>query len=155
MLVQIMEGAGARVGMELQSRFHRQQTGDRAAAEVKPRTVAELLSAAEAIHENRLRQERQKTALEKARQEQAATAAREKHLSSLAGRSETIWEQVNTLVGTRLPKNYDEAVQHLADLRDLAEREGRTAEFKERLHALRIRHSAKTSLIERLGKRSL
>jgi len=43
----------------------------------------------------------------------------------------------------------------VADLRDLAEREGRQAEFKKRFHALRNQHGAKKSLIERLAKRGL
>ena len=155
MLVQVMEGAAARVGMELQSRFRRRQNGGRVAVAVKTRTVAELLSRAEALRESRLLQERQKAALEKVRREQAAVVARENHLNSLAGRSESIWETVDSLAGSRLPKNYDEAVRHVADLRDLAEREGRQAEFKERLVTLRNRHSAKKSLIERLAKRGL
>jgi hypothetical protein len=122
---------------------------------VKPRTVAELLSAAEAIRESRQRQERQKAALEKARREQTAAMARENHLNSLTGRSENIWETVDRLVGTRSPKNYDEAVQHLADLRELAERERQQAEFKRRLLALRNQHNAKKSWLERLVKRGL
>ena len=122
---------------------------------MKTRTVAELLSAAKAIRESRLRQERQKAALEKTRQEQAATMAREKHLNSLAGRSESIWATVDRLAATRSPKNYDEAVQHVADLRELADREGRQAEFKRRLHALQNQHGAKKSLLERLVKRGL
>jgi len=155
MLVQVMEGAAARIGMELQSRFSRQQSGSRVAAEVKPRTVAELLSAAKAAGESRQRLERQKAALEKARREQEAAMAREKHLHSLEGRSESIWGIVDGLAATRLPKNYDEAVQHVVDLRELAEREGRQAEFQNRFHALRNQHGAKKSLIERLAKRGL
>ncbi len=151
MLVQVMEGAAARIRMELQSKFHRQQSGSRFTTAVKRRTVGELLSAAKAFGESRQRQERQKAALEKARQEQAAARAREKHLNSLAGRSESIWGIVDSLATTRSPKNYDEAVRHVADLRDLAEREGRQAEFKSGLHALRNQHGAKKSLIERLG----
>jgi hypothetical protein len=155
MLVQLMEGNTPRIEMELQSRFRRQQSGSRSRDEAKPRTVAELLSAARAFGESRQRQERQKAELEKARQEQQAAMAREKHLDSLKGRSENIWATVNTLVATRLPKSYDEAVQHVADLRDLAEREDRQAEFKKRLHALHDQHAAKKSLIERLAKGGL
>jgi hypothetical protein len=155
MLVQVMTGAAPRVGMELQSRFRRQQSGSRSTAEAKTRTVAELLSAAKAFGENRQHRERQKAELEKARQEQQAAMAREKHLDSLKGRSENIWATVNTLVATRLPKSYDEAVQHVVDLRDLAEREKRQVEFEKRFNALRNQHSAKKSLIERLAKRGL
>lgn len=46
MLVQILMGAATTVGLELQSRFRRQREAGQSKAEVKPRTVAELLFAA-------------------------------------------------------------------------------------------------------------
>lgn len=118
---------------------------------LNPRTVAELLSAAKTYAEEREREERQKDALEKARQAQQAAMARKRHLDSLKGRSDTIWATVETLVATRQPKSYDQAVQHLSDLRDLAGLEDRQAGFKKRLAVFRNQHAAKKSLIHRMA----
>jgi hypothetical protein len=48
------------------------------------------------------------------------------------------------------PREYDTAVQLLVDLRDLGEREGSTAPFRQRLAELRTVHARKPSLLERL-----
>ena len=154
-LVQLVEGNAAKIGLEIQSRFSRQRGTSEPTAGLKPRTVAELLSAAEAYGEERQREEQKQVAAKKARLMQQAAMAREKHLNSLKGSSEKIWATVETLVATRQPKSYDEAVQHLADLRDLAEREGDQAEFKKRLGTLRTQHAAKKSLIDRLARGGL
>ena len=45
MLVQLMKGEAATIGQELQSRFRRQKGAGASTTEMKPRTVAELLSA--------------------------------------------------------------------------------------------------------------
>lgn len=45
---------------------------------------------------------------------------RAKQLKSLVGQEEKLWTQVHDLVATKLPKNYDQAVKILIDLRDLA-----------------------------------
>jgi hypothetical protein len=155
MLVRLMAGEAAKIGMELQSRFHRQRENDHPSERPKPRTAAELLAAAEKQRENRAQGEARKAALEKERQERLAAIAREKHLDSLSGRSETIWTTVETLTATRLPKSYDLAVKHLIDLRDLAERESHQADFKKGIVRFRNEQSAKKSLIDRLVKAGL
>jgi hypothetical protein len=53
MLIRVMEGGASKVGMELQSRFRSQRKPGQYASEAKPRTVAELLSAAKAYGEKR------------------------------------------------------------------------------------------------------
>ncbi|MGH8567372.1 MAG: hypothetical protein ACREXU_04985 [Gammaproteobacteria bacterium] len=52
------------------------------------------------------------------------------------------------------PKNYDQAVELLADLRDLAARK-HGADFRLRVEALRAEHARKLTLIERLHKAGL
>jgi len=152
MLVQLMEGDAPRIGMELQSRFLRQRDTSPSTVGMKPRTVAELLALAETQRQERQQEQARQAATKKANQERQATIAREKHLDSLKGCSETIWATVETLAATRQPKSYDQAVQQLGDLRDLAEREGHQAGFKKRLAVFRNQHSAKKSLIDRLAK---
>ena len=155
LLIRVMDGNASGVGMELQSQFRSQRQPSQSASAAKPRTVAGLLSAAKVLAENRQREQQMKAALEKARLAQQAALARERHLESLKGRSEQIWTDVETLTATRLPKSYDQAVQHLDDLRELADREGHQDDFNHRLATFRSRHSAKKSLTDRLKTRDL
>jgi hypothetical protein len=53
------------------------------------------------------------------------------------------------------PKKYDEAVNLLLDLRDVAADKGEMEEFRDRLDALREAQGKKPSLLERLGKAGL
>ena len=63
--------------------------------------------------------------------------------------------RVEELIATKLPKSYDLAVQHLADLRDLAVRNGGEAEFSRRLAMLRLAHSRKPTFTGRLQQQGL
>ena len=65
-----------------------------------------------------------------------------------------LWKKVEELIATKLPKSYDQAVEVLVDLRDLAARnEG--ADFGRRLEELRAEHDRKRTLIERLHQEGL
>jgi hypothetical protein len=61
-----------------------------------------------------------------------------------------VWQRVEELVATTKPREYDIAVQLLVDLRDLAERDGGTAVYRQRLIELRATHARKPSLLEQL-----
>jgi hypothetical protein len=118
------------------------------------RTAGELLRAAGVRRNERSRIAADKTAVEKARHEREAAAARARHLDSLAGREPQLWREIDELVGTRLAKNYDHAVQLLGDLRDLAARDD-SAGFQMQLAALRNAHARKPSLLARLQQAGL
>jgi hypothetical protein len=116
------------------------------------RKVLELLSAAESRAAERERREAERQAAERARLEREKAAARAKYLETLAGREKQVWEQVSELIHTKQPKNYDQAVNLLVDLRDLALQRGREGEFNLALEQLRTLHSAKPSFLRRLEK---
>lgn len=78
--------------------------------------------------------------------------ARASYLNDLAGREADAWRQVDALIETRRPIDYDQAVRLLKDLLDRGARIGRGAEFESRLRQLRERHSKKSSLPQRLAK---
>jgi hypothetical protein len=119
------------------------------------RTVAELLdTAAEHRAERRRRAEAQAAAREVLRRQQRE-AARQRRLDELARDPETAWAQAGKLIGTKVPPRYDDAVTLLADLRDLAQRDGRAGEFERRLAALREEHLRKPSLIGRFDRAGL
>jgi hypothetical protein len=86
-------------------------------------------------------------AKERLRREREQTAARDRHLSTLAKRQAAAWRQVEALVITKRPGEYDEAVTLLRDLRDIGERKGRRVEVTERIRALREVHAKKPSFL--------
>ena len=124
-------------------------------ATAKPRTVSELLSAAERRTEERRRKEAARTAREKARREREEAVARERYLDDLARREPATWKEVDALIATKKPAAYDEAVRLLGDLKDLAARSGRIAEVQSRIQRIREEHSRKPSFIERLQRAGL
>jgi hypothetical protein len=116
----------------------------------KSRSVAELLEASEQQAEARRRREAEREAREGMRREQEAAAARERHLASLAKREPDAWRQVDALIATKRPSDYEAAVCLLRDLADLGQKRGRQTEVRDRLAQLRQEHARKPTLIERL-----
>jgi hypothetical protein len=80
---------------------------------------------------------------------------RAKHLDALEKRETESWAQLDPLVATKRPNDYDRAVTLLADLREVAVRKGGSAVFEERCRELRARHSAKPSFLRRLKEAGL
>ena len=139
---------------ELLQRFLKERSPESTAGSVARRTVTQLLQAADAYAEERNRIEAEQRAREKARREREAAIAREKHLDSLVGREPKLWAEVDSLIATKQPSSYDQAVKILLDLRDLDAR-GEGGHFRMRLDTLRHAHARKPSFIERLRKAGL
>lgn len=138
---------------ELLQRYLKVQPGNGGAA-TTARTSGQLLKAAEVYTTERRRIEAEKRAKKKAERERAAAIAREKHLDNLVGQERKLWTDIDKLVATKQPKNYDQAVKRLVDLRDLAAR-GKGGDFGLRIEALRQTHARKPSFMERLKKAKL
>ena len=62
------------------------------------------------------------------------------------------WREVETLVSSKRPNDYDRAVVMLTDLRAIAERAGTGNDFDRRIEEIRIRHARKPSFVERLSR---
>jgi hypothetical protein len=150
-LARVVMGADPALPAELLNRYLKESTRQATpVAELNsPRTPGDLLHLAEARSHKRAQIAAEKAAREKARGASEAAAARAKHLDSLAGREPQLWLKIADLVATRLPKEYDEAVRLLLDLRDLAPRDDPSA-FQSQLDGLRTAHARKPSLIARL-----
>lgn len=139
--------------LELRQRLYAQHTHGHATA--KPaRTAGQLLNAAERHTEERQRRLAEQQAQERAQREREAARARQRHLDSLVGRETALWAEIETLIDTKQPKNYDRAVQLLIDLRDLAV-QGEHHAFHSRINALRQAHTRKPSLMARFKKAGL
>ncbi len=65
------------------------------------------------------------------------------------GWEEKIWNQIEILASEKKAKSYDQAIDLLVDLRDLAQRE-KSTDFLAKFDALKQRHSSKSSFIQRL-----
>jgi hypothetical protein len=122
--------------------------------EVSRRTAGELLREADRAAEQRRRLEAEKAASERAQRQRAAAMARKKHLDRIVGRESALWTEIESLIATRQPDSYDQAVKLLVDLRDVAAR-GDEAGFPQRLERLRSEHARKPALIERMRRAGL
>jgi hypothetical protein len=163
LLLRAAEGQAVHLGEELLQRFRQEVAAaggsgaEAGAAGVAGgrRTAGELLTAAERYGEERRRREAKRAAAERARQEREQAAARAKYLEGLQGREPELWGRVEELIKTKKPKEYDQAVLYLIDLRDLSEGCGREEEFRTRIGSLRGRHALKPSLMQRLDRAGL
>ena len=149
LLVRVAEGSGTLVGAELLKRF-RDARGAESGDALEPRTVAQLLAAAEQHAEERIRREREKANRAQARREREAAEARELHLAELAKIEEESWRRVDDLIAEKKAPAYDAAVHLIADLREVAVRQGRGVEADVRIGYLRQHHATKLAFLKRL-----
>jgi hypothetical protein len=154
LLVRAVKGEATQLRAELLARF-REARAPAVAPPAGRRTVAELLEAAEHRAEARRREEAARKAAEQARQEREQALARARHLDALEGREEELWHQAQALIETKRPKEYDQAVELLKDLRDLSARRSGGDLFATRISRLRERYAKRPSLIERLDRAGL
>jgi hypothetical protein len=133
----------------------RSERGQPTATEVPRRTVGQLLAARDAIAAERRRREEEQKARERERQAREQARKRAEHLDALARREAAAWRQVETLIATKRPKDYDQAVELLKDLRDVAERAGRRDKAVTRIRQLREQHAGKPSLMKRFDQAGL
>ncbi len=151
-LVRLLRGEDAHLRAELLRAFHG-PTDD--PPEGERRTAGELLADAEARWSQRQRRAQERAAAEQRRQAQAEAAARRQRLDALAGGREQAWQQLDAMIETKKPKEYDAAVALLSDLKALAERDADTGIFLDRVGLLRQRHARKPSLLDRLDRAGL
>ncbi len=150
----LVGGSSSAIDELLQKFLKHRDAGSTNHSQAVKRTVGQLRKMAESRTVERERVEAEKNAQEQARKEKEAAAARQRHLASLVGREAHLWDKVEKLIETKQPKSYDLAIQHLVDLKDLAER-GTTNDFKRRVESLRGQHARKQSFVDRLVKASL
>jgi hypothetical protein len=119
---------------------------------VPRRTVRELLTAAETARTQREEREREVAAKARAKKAAAEAAARAAYLDELAGREEQTWKKIEAMVATKTPKNYDDSVKLLVDLRDAAGRGGSLDRFTQHVRRIMEQHAKKPSFLERIQK---
>jgi hypothetical protein len=155
LLLQVAQGQGARVQAVLLRRFRKERHDLGSREGSGTRTAGELREAAESLRDARLRAAAQRRARDEARRARQAAAAYERRLDELALRQEQSWQQVDELIATKRPRDYDQALAILVDLRALGDRDGSAEAFAERFGRLRERNLRKPSLLERFDKAGL
>ena len=141
---------------ELFQRFMEASRPDGARADSpKRRTIAQLLAARDARAEGKKRAKAERDKAERDRLHRKHAEERARYLDELAAREAQTWREVETLIDTKRPKDYDRAVALLVDLCELAERSGRKAAAEAKIRDLRGQHRSKSSFLARLDKRGL
>ena len=121
-LLRLMEGETVALTGELLRRFREEQAlaakkiARSSAVEAPRRTVGELLAAHKEQEEKSRLQAEERAAKELARREREKAEERMRHLTSLRGKEDQLWKQVETAIATKQSKQYDHAVTILEDL---------------------------------------
>jgi hypothetical protein len=153
LLERVASGEGGHVQALLLRRFRESESGQPAAASAPARTAArtakELRDTAAAYKAEIAKAVEERMRAQAARREAEKAAAYAKHLDDLSAREASAWQRATALIETRTPRDYDQAVKLLSDLRALAERDGNLATFHERFGDLHRQHQRKTTLMER------
>lgn len=140
----------AALGIELHAAFRKGRGGGESS--VSRRSGGELLARAEELRAKREAAE----AVAKERARVVAARARAKKLEHLSTRYEAAWNDLGTLVGSGA---YDQAVELAVDLREIAQREGKQAEFDGCFAATKKNHARRrgffTAFKEKTATKSL
>jgi len=91
----------------------------------------------------------------KAQEQAEAKAKRQQYLKSLKPREAKLWDTIHELIARKQASSYDQVVQHLIDLRDLAELEGNTKLFQTRLWQIENNHANLPGLLRRMREAKL
>jgi hypothetical protein len=155
-LLRLVEACSPHLGAELKQRFLRTiSRAANSATNQPPRSVQELLERAEIITEERERRTAEQKAKALAREKKQKAIAQKKYLESLAAREDSIWKKVATLIDSKQPAKYDEAVSLLIDLRDLNKTVGKESAFNAKLQKIREKHHRKPTFLDRLKRKGL
>ncbi len=152
MLARLMNGEGAKLTIELRSRFRLERAKSKGPVEpsAKPRrTAGELVAATEQRAEQEKQRKAELAAVARAELDRKNAALREARLVSLVGREDELWQQAETAVASRSTKQYDHAIEVINDLRGVATLAGGSDAFVARLRALLEKHKNKKTFVAR------
>ena len=90
-----------------------------------------------------------------AKEKATATAKRHQYLETLKPQQAQIWETIDGLIARKQAQPYQQAIQHLIDLRDLAELEGKLAIFQTRIRQMQADYSNRSGLLRRMREAKL
>ena len=103
------------------------------------RSLADLMAIALTQEKNR-----------KTREQQIARQARMAQLEALAPKEAVMWQEVFRLIELKQTKAYDQTIEYLIDLRDLAEQQETLPQFIARIKKMQDDYSSRSGLMARL-----
>ena len=140
-LLRVIKG-DAHVGAELMQYLRKiNDSKPISACVTTERTLADLIESAQD-------QQKQRTQKEQA----MATKARRKQLEAISPKVDSLWERIHQLIAQKQASPYEEAVNLLKDLQDLAELKGTQGRFQEKIVQLKRDYSNRPGLLTRLQK---
>lgn len=134
---------------------HQARTGKGESSAVKRRSLGELLDVCDSRQQVADEKAERQAAILAEQNRQIAAQKRRLYLDELSGRKNAVWQHVDQLVQKGQAKSYDQAVTHLSDLHELADREGESAEFKANLQAVVTKFERRRAFLERLRSKNL
>ncbi len=150
-LFRLIKDNNPHLGAELMQQFRKGISVDNDDAEgIMPRSTEDLMKDAEAYTAERKRKIAEQKAKTHACRKREKALAREKYFNDLAKREGKIWKAVETLIRTKRPADYDEAVTLLVDLRDISQKNNTEKIFEEKFKSIYEKHRRKSSLMRRL-----
>jgi len=126
------------IGAQLLAAFRKEHPG---VATGSRRTVAQLWARADQLRAA----QQAEAAAERSRVQAAAARARAKQLDHLAERWQAAWLELDKLIDGR---EYAKATALATDLRDVAQRDGKSAEFETRFEALKKVHARRRGFFD-------
>jgi hypothetical protein len=96
-----------------------------------------------------------KEKLRKTREQQTSRQARLAQLEALAPKETNLWKDVFRLIELKQTRAYDQAIEYLIDLRDLAEQQGTLAQFVARVNKMQIDYGDRAELLTRIQQARL
>jgi len=129
--------------------------GGEPSAQSGARTAGEIRARRNAVVEQREKEEERRRLEQARRRKEREAELREKRLESLKGREEDLWDEIGDLIETTRPKDYDQAVFRILELRDLAKMTGTQGDFVAALHLVREENSNRPSFLRRLDEAGL
>jgi hypothetical protein len=118
------------------------------------RTPLKILARAVAITKDRQRIKREAAERERLRRQQEQVE-QEENIWNLCAAQRSIFGPKPTNSSSRNGRNYDEATSILQDLRELAEKDGLSSAFHQRMQSLCRDHASKPALLEKFQKAKL
>ena len=119
--------------------FAYQESKHQEGANINKRTISALIESAKIWQDNKKKKAQQESKL-----------ARQRELETLAPKKNTIWDKIESLIEEKKTTAYKNAIDHLKDLRDLAEYQGELKEFIGHLADIKQAYSNRPALIRRI-----
>ena len=111
---------------------------------INRRTISALIDSSNAWREN-----------QKLKEQHEKKMARQRELESLVSKKNIIWDKIDSLIQEKNATAYKKVIDHLKDLRDLAEYQGKLKEFTERITDIKNSCSNRPALIRRMREGNL